>query len=579
MKKMNLYLWLIALVGLTAACSNDNTADALQTNESNRVSLTASLPADFATIGTRALPSAPDGYKLRCILEVWTQGDNSVLKHREEKAGLSGENVQFNFTIDEGIYDCLFWADYIESNVTATDATISSLPFQHYPDKHYKTNDETNGLKAIEIIIKNTTYAFNTDARDAFFGSYELRKEAAAVENPSIPALTRPFAKLTIKEKDATNYSACTGLEARYYVPYRFNVQTGAVNNESTKLVQCTNKLTENQELFFDYIFTDASSTLGNIAMEFTGSKTFQDITIPAGIPLQRNYKTIASGTLITEQPVSTNDVKLTVTMDNAWNGSDVEVDLDARIWDGTTKTQPAGYDATTPGIVDITSAAELAWLSSQNISFEGYTFNLTTDINLNNHEWTPIGANEAFKGTFDGKNHTVSNLKCTNSLYAGLFGRLNGATVKDVTVNGSVSYNMVENNCFLGGIAGYVNDSSISGCTNRCTITATGTNTARVGGIVGYVNTYNSDCTLSNNTNFGTATTSDNDSSTAGGIIGYASAGVSLYTITLTSNTYSSGTPSDVCIGECFIAYNASIIVDNDQATSREPYPVPTSR
>lgn len=581
MKKMNLYLWLIALVGLFAACSQDDVAGP-QNNESNRVSLTASLPADFATIGTRALPSAPNGYKLRCILEVWTQGDDPVLKHREEQAGLSGDNVQFDFTIDEGTYDCLFWADYIESGAALTDATISSLTFQHYPDKYYTTVNKGNttgllpGLKAIEIIGAN--YAFNTDARDAFFGSYELTKEAAAVENPPIPALKRPFAKLTIKEKNADNYAACTGLTATYWAPRKFNVLTGAVVSEASTQALCENKSSGEQELFSDYIFTDATSTFVQIKMTFTGDgKTFQDITIPAGIPLKRNYKTIASGTLITEVPVSTNDVKLTVTMNDTWNGSDVDDDLDTRIWNGTATAEPADYTST-PGPVDITSAAELAWLSSQNTSFEGYTFNLTTDINLNNHEWTPIGAS-GFKGTFDGKKHTVSNLKCTTSQHAGLFGDLNSATVKDVTVSGSVSY--VTNDLgALGGIAGWVTNSTISGCTNKCTVTGMdGNNQAWVGGIAGNVVLSDGGISIfTNNTNTGIISTNNKSDSHAGGIIGRAVASKSGQSITLTQNTYSRGTPNDVCIGYCYTNNNGTILIDLSSATSGKPYPVPTS-
>lgn len=583
MKKMNLYLWLIALVGLAAACSQDDAAGP-QTNESNRVSLTASLPADFATIGTRALPSAPDDHKLRCILEVWTRDDEPVLKYREEQAGPVGENVQFDFTIDEGTYDCLFWADYIESGAALTDATISSLTFQHYPDKYYKTVNAGNttgllpGLKAIEIIGAN--YAFNTDARDAFFGSYELEKKAAAVENPSIPALTRPFAKLTIKEKNADNYAACTGLTATYWAPRKFNVLTGAVVSEASTQALCENKSSGEQELFSDYIFTDATSTFVQINMTFTGDgKTFQNITIPAGIPLKRNYKTIASGTLITEVPVSTNDVKLTVTMNDTWIGSDVDDDLDTRIWNGTATAEPAGYTST-PGTVDITSAAELAWLSlnDQYATFEGYTFNLTTDINLNNHEWTPIGAN-GFKGTFDGKKHTVSNLKCTNSPHAGLFGNLNSATVKDVTVSGSVSY--VTNNLgALGGIAGWVTNSTISGCTNQCAVTGmAGGNQAWVGGIAGNVYSVGA-CTsiFTNNTNTGIISTTSHTDSYAGGIIGRAQASENTQSITLTQNTYSRGTPNDVCIGYCYTNNSGTIIINLDQATSGKPYPVPTS-
>ena len=61
--------------------------------------------------------------------------------------------------------------------------------------------------------------------------------------------------------------------------------------------------------------------------------------------------------------------------------------------------------------------------------TFAGKTIKLTRDINLKNEEWTPIGTNEhPFSGSFDGQNHTVSNLKITNAgSYNGLFGKVVG--------------------------------------------------------------------------------------------------------------------------------------------------------
>ena len=326
MKEYHLYLWIIALVGLMTSCSQDET-DALPTDtNANRVTLTASLPEDFAQIGTRALPSASD-HQLRCILEVWTQDPSPALKYREEKVGLTGDNVVFDFKIDKGKYDCLFWADFIGTGAKNMPATIGGLSSTHYDDKFYATNNTTNGLKAISIIENDI---FNTDARDAFFGHYVLdKKEAAAVTNPSIPALTRPFAKLTIKEKDPTNYYYCSGLTAKYDVPSTFNVLDGTVSG--TVQVTCSSKSTEPQTLFSNYILTDASSTLGSIDLTFTGreGKELLPVTIPAGIPLKRNYKTNAIGRLISEKPVPIKDVKLTVDINSDWATSDVEYDND----------------------------------------------------------------------------------------------------------------------------------------------------------------------------------------------------------------------------------------------------------
>lgn len=157
----------------------------------------------------------------------------------------------------------------------------------HYKDKFYVTNNPSDGLKAISIIRR--AYVFNTDVRDAFFGHYKLEKDAAAVTNPSIPALTRPFAKLTIKEKDVTNYSYCSGLEAKYSVPAMFNVLNGTVDSDQSSTIELylSGKSNEPQTLFSDYIFTNASSTLGSISLTFTGTtgKELQPVDIPAGIP------------------------------------------------------------------------------------------------------------------------------------------------------------------------------------------------------------------------------------------------------------------------------------------------------
>lgn len=333
MKKYHLYLWIIALVGLVTSCSQDET-DTLQTaNDANRVTLTASLPEDFAQIGTRALPSA-DGHQLRCILEVWTRDPmRPTLKQRIEQVGLTGDNVVFDFKIEEGTYDCLFWADFIATDAASdAGASIGDVTYTHYADKYYTTNNTNNGLRAISII--ESAYAFNTDARDAFFGHYELKKQGAAVENPSIPALTRPFAKLTIKEKDATNYGYCSGLTAKYDVPTTFNTLNGTVGG-TTAQVTCNSKSTESQTLFSDYIFTDASSTLGSIALTFTAAadKELLPVTIPAGIPLKRNYKTNATGSLISEKPAPTDGVKLTVTMDAGWTGTEEKI-IPAKVGD-----------------------------------------------------------------------------------------------------------------------------------------------------------------------------------------------------------------------------------------------------
>ena len=232
---------------------------------------------------------------------------------------------------------------------------------------------------------------------------------------------------------------------------------------------------------------------------------------------------------------------------------------------------------------MNITTAAELAWLAQKGELVVNYTFKLTTDIDLNNHEWKPIGSRRTFNGTFDGQGHTVSNLKCTTSRYGGLFADIANATVKNVIVSGSVSFNTDNGVCQLGGIVAYVTDNStITGCTNQCTIAATGSsNKCNVGGIAGYVANQNANSninfTISNNTNTGTVSGNEKTDSYAGGIIGAATA-TNSSNITLTGNSYSSGTPSNVCIGYCYMMNSGTITIDGTGATSNKAFPVPQS-
>lgn len=102
-----------------------------------------------------------------------------------------------------------------------------------------------------------------------------------------------------------------------------------------------------------------------------------------------------------------------------------------------------------------------------QNNFYSGKTVKLTADIDLAGIDWEPIGQTGAtqFKGTFDGQNHTISNLNVdalaqTGGNYSsGLFGWLNAAVVKNVKVDGAT----VKGNHNVGVIGGYL---ETSGCT-----------------------------------------------------------------------------------------------------------------
>ena len=145
----------------------------------------------------------------------------------------------------------------------------------------------------------------------------------------------------------------------------------------------------------------------------------------------------------------------------------------------------------------------------------------LTADIDLKNEAWTPIGIGKdtrkqdlPYSGTFDGNGHTVSGLNVNyGDKNGGLFCYVKSATIKNLTVAGSVTYSSGDGIAY-GGIVGCADSSTIENCTNRCNVTGNW----YAGGIVGWA----ANTTITGCANFGNISISG--SNCVGGICGYLS-------------------------------------------------------
>ena len=158
---------------------------------------------------------------------------------------------------------------------------------------------------------------------------------------------------------------------------------------------------------------------------------------------------------------------------------------------DGTygVKEGADGYVEDENGNVTISTAEGLFYFAKKvnaGNNFAGKTVTLANNIDLNNEKWTPIGSfNDAttqFKGTFDGQNHAVTGLKVeeSNKQGVGFFGKVYTGTIKNLTVEGSVS----ASNCnYVGGIVGH-GYATITNCTFKGTVG--NNNSMQVGGIAG---------------------------------------------------------------------------------------------
>ena len=174
--------------------------------------------------------------------------------------------------------------------------------------------------------------------------------------------------------------------------------------------------------------------------------------------------------------------------------------------------------------------------------NLKGLTFYLADDIMLSGN-WDPISdveyPTDAFAGTFDGNGHTISGLNGSN----GLFGFVNGATIKNLKVEGTISGSTTG----IGGIVGKTQGPvTIDNCVFSGKISASYTETTKangIGGIVGRVN--NGTLKIFNCMNIGdvqaTGTCGRNGMIRVGGVLG-----LSAKSGTIIKSCYSSGTISD---------------------------------
>lgn len=130
-------------------------------------------------------------------------------------------------------------------------------------------------------------------------------------------------------------------------------------------------------------------------------------------------------------------------------------------------------------GVYQIGTPSELLWLADRvNGGSGNQDAVLTNDIDMTGVKWTPIGTtkDKAFEwGEFDGQGYVIKNLTVSDSSleYAGLFGYVTDhATIKNLGVFGEFSGGE-----YVGGIAGYSENSEITNCFFIGTVSGTNTN------------------------------------------------------------------------------------------------------
>ena len=182
--------------------------------------------------------------------------------------------------------------------------------------------------------------------------------------------------------------------------------------------------------------------------------------------------------------------------------------------------------------------------INQYNVSTDATYFKLGADIDLSDYGtgnttfndgrgWIPIGTRSTFGGVFDGGGKTITGLDINSlNVNLGLFGILQGATIRNLNVTGA----NITGGAAIGGIAGSMNYSALINCSFKGTVTVGLPSTSGiVGGLVGGMTTGNNIINC-----YANADVSSSYGSSVGGIAGSVSGNNNLV-----SNCYVTGTAS----------------------------------
>ena len=336
-----------------------------------------------------------------------------------------------------------------------TSATFSPTVVQGYTYKilAYATFDNAVAAPTVGQTIADTDAinniatlkGINDESEDAYFCNDTIKGKAEMAA-----MLKRPFGKLRLVATDYDKLKALGTDVASVKVTYgenvvmetHFNAMAEAFGGKATSKEFEANKATYAEAANELTVFTDylPASKTGETMYPFTIVTTYTNgetytREFRQDIPVKRNYLTTLRGNFFTTEAA------LTLTVDEMFANA-----INVNKWDGTTVTPVVEKN----GTYAVSTAAELAWIAgvvngtitrAEGDDFAGKTIVMMGDIDLDNHQWTPIGTEEnPFKGTFEAYGNTIKNLNIVEKeakegkAFIGFFGYAKDATIKNVT-------------------------------------------------------------------------------------------------------------------------------------------------
>lgn len=202
-------------------------------------------------------------------------------------------------------------------------------------------------------------------------------------------------------------------------------------------------------------------------------------------------------------------------------------------------------------GVYQVSSVAHLMWLKEgntlANVARLSGSYVMTQDIDFTGCVWSSAIADAAgdgnctggagcFAGIFDGAGYRITNFTVTASsssasLWIGLFGAVVGGTVRDLSVESTISITNTgaAGGVYAGSVIGYVRgNSTINNLTASGTISSSNIYSTYLGGVIGYCSSTGTIANLTAATNLTLSTTAGSSFVYGGGVCAYVDGTIS---------------------------------------------------
>lgn len=319
-KKIATILLSATVLTLLAGCSSTEIIDSPQqpAKKGKTITLSLSAPENAAT-------RADADHQLRYVaklVEGKLEDVNFKLLERKESLVSKGEKTTITFSVAEGDYTIMLFADYLPSN------GITSNEDGGYNDYYYKTRNETDPKN-----ISVQKYEVNNENLDCFGDVIVINKTADEVERTI--TLKRLVSKVkfvsTTPLPDGQNLTSISYSKIPYYTTFIFTDKTGISiepKKETSSGTINSPTLTANQngeyELFCYYTPANIDSDSKWMeAYSFTlniGNDISKKIDIgQATVPVIRNTITTVKGEFLSPKEQTKGDIILNLSTPDEW--------------------------------------------------------------------------------------------------------------------------------------------------------------------------------------------------------------------------------------------------------------------